>query len=290
MQLLTFKADGGLRLGVKTAAGVIDVASASSALGVSAPASVSDAIAGGTAGLADLVAKASGKTGAWLLDESTLSFGPCLPDPGKIICVGLNYRKHAEESGAAIPTTPVLFSKFSNTLAGHGDSVVLPRGVAEQYDYEVEIAVVIGKTAKSVSKADALNYVFGYCTADDISVRDLQTRTSQWLLGKTMDNFFPIGPYLVTADEVGDPQKLQLTTKVNGELRQNSNTADMIFNIAEIISYITTYFPLLPGDIITTGTPEGVAMGMPNKPWLQPGDEVVVEVEKLGALRNVMSA
>ena len=149
---------------------------------------------------------------------------------------------------------------------------------------------MIGKTAKGVSQADALNYVYGYCTADDISVRDLQTRTSQWLLGKTMDNFFPIGPYLVTADEVGDPQKLQITTKVNGELRQNSNTGDMIFSIAEIISYVSTYFPLLPGDIITTGTPEGVAMGMANKPWLKPGDEVVVEVEKLGALRNVMTA
>ncbi len=290
MQLLTFKSGGELRLGIKTSAGVIDVATAGEALGVDVPASVGDAIAGGSAGLNDLVQKAAGSSSAtWLLDESTIQYGPSVPAPGKIICIGLNYRKHAEESGAAIPTTPVVFSKFSNTLAAHGDSVALPT-VAEQYDYEVEIAVVIGKVAKGVSQADALTYVYGYCTADDISVRDLQTRTSQWLLGKTLDNFFPIGPYLVTADEVGDPQKLQITTKVNGELRQNSNTGDMIFSIAEIISYVSTYFPLLPGDIITTGTPEGVAMGMANKPWLKPGDEVVVEVEKLGALRNVMTA
>jgi 2-keto-4-pentenoate hydratase/2-oxohepta-3-ene-1,7-dioic acid hydratase in catechol pathway len=120
-------------------------------------------------------------------------------------------------------------------------------------------------------------------------VRDLQTRTSQWVLGKTLDKFFPIGPYLVSADEAGDPAKMQITCKVNGELRQNSNTADMIFSVAEIVSYISTYFPLEPGDLITTGTPEGVAMGMPNKPWLKPGDEVVVEVEGLGALRNVMA-
>jgi 2-keto-4-pentenoate hydratase/2-oxohepta-3-ene-1,7-dioic acid hydratase in catechol pathway len=290
MQLLTFKSNGSLRLGVKTPAGVIDVAAAGEALGVKVPASIQEAIAGGTAALTELAAMAAGESSApWLISESSITFGPCVPAPGKIICVGLNYRKHAEESGAAIPTTPVLFSKFTNTLAAHGDSVALST-VAEQYDYEVEIAAVIGKTAKSVSKESALDYVFGYCTADDISVRDLQTRTSQWLLGKTMDNFFPIGPYLVTADEVGDPQKLRLTTKVNGELRQNSSTADMIFNVAEIVSYITTYFPLQPGDIITTGTPEGVAMGMANKPWLKPGDVVEVEVEKLGALRNVMSA
>jgi len=290
MQLLTFKAGGALRLGVKTSAGVIDAAMAGEALGVNVPSTIDGAINGGTADLTALVAKASGvRSAPWLLEEASLTLGPCVPEPSKIICVGLNYRKHAEESGAAIPTTPVLFSKFTNTLAGQGDSVVLPAGVAEQYDYEVEIAFVIGKTAKSISVENALDYVYGYFTADDISVRDLQTRTSQWLLGKTMDNFFPIGPYLVTADEIGDPQTLRLTTKVNGELRQNSNTGDMIFSIAGIISYISTYFPLLPGDVITTGTPEGVAMGMPNKPWLKPGDEVVVEVEKLGALRNVMA-
>jgi 2-keto-4-pentenoate hydratase/2-oxohepta-3-ene-1,7-dioic acid hydratase in catechol pathway len=289
MRLLTFSSNGELKLGLKTDAGVIDVAAAGAALGVSVPASIGDAISGSDAGLTELATKAAGQTGGWLLDESALTLGPCVPEPGKIICVGLNYRKHAEESGAAIPTHPVLFSKFNNTLAGPGEGVPLPK-VAEQYDYEVELCVVIGKTAASVSQADALDYVYGYCTADDVSVRDLQTRTSQWLLGKTLDKFFPIGPYLVTADEAGDPQAMRLTTKVNGELRQDSNTADMIFSVAECISYISTYFPLQAGDLITTGTPAGVAMGMPNKPWLKPGDIVEVEVGNLGALSNPMIA
>jgi 2-keto-4-pentenoate hydratase/2-oxohepta-3-ene-1,7-dioic acid hydratase in catechol pathway len=290
MRLLTFKDGGALRLGLATQAGVIDVAKAGEALGVAVPSSIDEAIANGNAGLAELASKASGEsTATWLLDEPGLTFAPAVPNPGKIICIGLNYRKHAEESGAAIPTHPVIFSKFTNTLAGHNENVPLP-SAGQQYDYEVELCVVIGKSARDVSEVDALSYVYGYATANDISVRELQTRTSQWLLGKTMDKFFPIGPYVVTADEVGDPQKLQCTTKVNGELRQNSSTADMIFSVADIISYITTYFPLEPGDLITTGTPEGVAMGMANKPWLKPGDEVVVEVETLGALRNVMTA
>lgn len=291
MRLLTFKEGDALRLGLKTDAGVIDVAKAGETLGVTVPATIDEAIASNNAGLAELANKAAGAGSApWLLDETALALGPCVPNPGKIICIGLNYRKHAEESGAAIPATPVIFSKFNNTLAGHNESVPLPAGIAEQYDYEVELCVVIGKSARRVSRDEALSYVYGYCTADDISVRDLQMRTSQWLLGKTMDKFFPIGPYLVSADEAGDPQNMRLTCKVNGELRQNSSTADMIFSVAELISYISTYFPLEPGDLITTGTPEGVAMGMPNKPWLKPGDEVVVEVQGLGELRNVMTA
>ena len=160
--------------------------------------------------------------------------------------------------------------------------------VASQFDYEVELCVAIGKTARNVSEADALSYVAGYCTANDLSVRDLQMRTSQWLLGKTSDKFFPIGPYLVTADEVGDPQTLRLTCTVNGETRQNSNTSDMVFSVAQLVSYCSTYFTLEAGDLITTGTPEGVAMGMPNQPWLKKGDVVEVEVEKLGKLTNTM--
>jgi 2-keto-4-pentenoate hydratase/2-oxohepta-3-ene-1,7-dioic acid hydratase in catechol pathway len=189
----------------------------------------------------------------------------------------------------AVPETPVLFSKFLNTIAAYGDSVSLPP-VATQYDYEVELGVVIGKPARNVSEDDALDYVLGYVTSNDISVRDLQSRTSQWLLGKTLDNFLPVGPYLVTADEAGDPQLLDIKTWVNGDIRQNSNTGDMIFTVAQIVSYISRYFTLEPGDLIVTGTPEGVAMGREDKPWLKPGDEVVVEVGKLGALKNVMVA
>jgi 2-keto-4-pentenoate hydratase/2-oxohepta-3-ene-1,7-dioic acid hydratase in catechol pathway len=186
-----------------------------------------------------------------------------------------------------IPEVPVLFSKFNNTLAGTGDPIPLPDN-AVQYDYEVELGVVIGKEARSVSVDEALDYVFGYFSVNDMSVRDLQFRTSQWLLGKTPDKFFPTAPYLVTADEVGDPQNLRLFCWVNGELRQNSNTTDMIFSVAECISYISQYMTLKPGDVISTGTPEGVVMGMKEKKWLKPGDEVVVEVEGLGKCANQM--
>ena len=293
MRLLTFRDGAALRLGIKTDAGVVDVAAAGEALGIAAPASIADVLTGGATALASLqrlADKAAGTSAApWLRDEATLTLGPCVPDPGKIVCVGLNYRRHAEETNAPIPTTPVLFSKFNNALAAPGEDVPLPSN-AEQYDYEAELCAVIGKTTRNVSETDALSHVLGYCNADDVSVRELQTRTSQWLLGKTMDKFFPIGPYLVTADEVGDPQALRITCTVNGEARQNSTTADMIFSVAHIVSYISQYFTLQPGDLITTGTPEGVAMGRPDKPWLKPGDEVVVEIEKLGALRNRMTA
>jgi 2-keto-4-pentenoate hydratase/2-oxohepta-3-ene-1,7-dioic acid hydratase in catechol pathway len=218
------------------------------------------------------------------LAESDLRLAPCVCSPGKIVAVGLNYRRHAHETGAQIPDTPILFSKFNNTLSGACQSVALPR-VAEQYDYEVELGVVIGRRAAAVSVEHALEYVLGYCTANDLSARDLQMRTSQWLLGKSLDGFCPVGPYLVTRDEVPDPQQLDLHTWVNGKLRQNSNTADMIFSVAEIISYASNYMTLEPGDLIITGTPEGVILGMPQpRVWLKPGDEVTVEVQGLGKL------
>ena len=298
MILLTFQDGGDLRLGVQTPRGVLDVATAQAALGAGnggLPGTVEAVIAGGDTmrtALRDLVARAEAADTAgasWLKDEATLTLGPSVPNPGKIICVGLNYRKHAEETGAAIPTTPVLFSKFVNTVASADEDVPLT-DAAEQYDYEVELAVVIGDTAKNVSEAEALGRVFGYSTANDLSARDLQTRTSQWLLGKTMDKFMPIGPYLVTADEIPDPQKLAIRTWLNGELRQNSNTDDMIFPVAEIVSYISRHFTLDPGDVIITGTPEGVILGMAEKRWMVPGDVVEVEVEGLGKLRNRMVA
>jgi len=298
MILLTFAEGGSSKLGLKTDAGVIDVAAAQddrdAGLGEGAPTSVEGVIAGGEAArraLASLAdrAAAAGSGAGWLRQEGDLTLGPCLPKPGKIVCVGLNYRRHAEESGAAIPETPVLFSKFTNTLAAPDEEIPLP-AVAEQYDYEVELAVVIGRRAKDVERAAALDHVFGYATANDLSARDLQTRTSQWLLGKTLDKFLPLGPYLVTADEVPDPQALRVKCWLNGELRQDSATADMIFPVAEIIAYASRHFTLDPGDVIITGTPEGVILGMAEKRWMRPGDEVVVEVEGLGRLRNRMVA
>jgi 2-keto-4-pentenoate hydratase/2-oxohepta-3-ene-1,7-dioic acid hydratase in catechol pathway len=294
MKLLTIREGTDLKLGVKTEAGVIDVAAAEAALGAgasgSAPATMDALLAGGAAAqsaLADLARRTDGQTGAWLLDEADIAIGPAVPHPGKILCVGLNYRQHAIESGAAIPETPVLFSKFSNAIAGPDDDVPLSKAGTE-YDYEVELGFVIGREARDVAEADALSHVFGYFTANDLSCRDLQMRTSQWLLGKTMDRFLPLGPYVVTADEVGDPQSLPLKTWMNGELRQDSNTADQIFSVAQVIAYASRYFPLEPGDVVVTGTPAGVIMGMAEKRWLQPGDEVVVEVGGLGKLRNRM--
>jgi 2-keto-4-pentenoate hydratase/2-oxohepta-3-ene-1,7-dioic acid hydratase in catechol pathway len=294
MKLLQFQGGDGLKLGVKTDNGIVDVAAAAAALGLEAPTSLIEVVEVGQPAIdavqavIDAVA-ASDNAAEWTLDEMGIQYGPAVADPGKIICVGLNYRRHAAETGMPVPETPVLFSKFSNSIAAYGDSVSLP-AVATEYDYEVELGVVIGKPARNVSEAEALDYVLGYVTSNDISVRDLQTRTSQWLLGKTLDNFLPVGPYLVTADEVGDPQQLSIKTWVNGEIRQDSNTGDMIFTVAEIVSYISRYFTLEPGDLIVTGTPEGVAMGREDKPWLKPGDEVVVEVGSLGVLKNVMVA
>ena len=288
MKLLTFREGNDLRLGVATDAGVIDVAAAAAALGVSgAPASVEAAAADGAAGaaLADVVAKAAGRSGAWLRDAASLTLGPAVPNPGKIVCVGLNYRKHAEESGMAIPAYPVLFSKFGNAIAAANEDVPLT-DVGSEYDYEVELGVVVGRTARNVAEADALSHVFGYTTANDISCRDLQMRSGQWLIGKTQDKFLPIGPYVVTADEAGDPQAHQLRTWHNGVLRQDSNSADQIFSVAQVIAYASRIFPLEPGDVIVTGTPAGVIMGLPEKRWLKPGDEVTVEVEGLGRLTN----
>lgn len=216
-----------------------------------------------------------------------LDFGPCVPKPSKIICIGLNYRKHAMESGMAIPPLPVVFSKYRNTLTAYGADVELG-AVGLQFDYEVELGVVIGRKCKHVNEADALNYVLGYCVANDLSCRDLQFLSSQWLIGKSLDGFLPLGQYVVTADEVGDPQNLRLTCSLNGEQRQNSNTADMIFSVAEIISFLSRHMTLEPGDIILTGTPEGVIMGLPEKNWLKPGDVMQVEIEKLGNSINRM--
>ena len=283
MILLMFLDGETPRLGVRADNGVVDVAAAGSALGTGSFGQVPDTmdtlLSGGEVAreaLADLLrrAEAAGAAGApWLRAEEGLRLGPVVPRPGKIVCVGLNYRRHAEESGLPIPETPVLFSKFGNSVAAHGEPVPLPP-VATEYDYEAELGVVIGRTARSVGEDEALAYVFGYCTANDISARDLQSRTSQWLLGKTLDKFLPLGPYLVTADEVGDPQTLRIRCWLNGELRQDSSTADMIFSVAQIVSYSSHYFPLEPGDVISTGTPEGVILGMAEKRWMKPGDEV----------------
>ena len=286
MKLLTFHRNNILQLGIHTEAGVIDVAQASAGR-AEIPLTMDEVIRGGGEAMKALQGLTEQPATDWLLNEQDLQPGPCVGNPEKLICIGLNYKRHARETGMAVRDSPVLFSKFNNTLAATGEPIPLPEN-AVQYDYEVELGVVIGQEARFVSVENALKYVFGYFTVNDMSVRDLQFRTSQWLLGKTLDKFFPTAPYLVTADEVGNPQNLGLSCWVNGELRQDSNTADMIFSVAECISYISQYMTLKPGDVISTGTPEGVVMGMEEKRWLKPGDEVVVDVEGLGKCTNRM--
>jgi 2-keto-4-pentenoate hydratase/2-oxohepta-3-ene-1,7-dioic acid hydratase in catechol pathway len=225
-----------------------------------------------------------------VIPENEVQFAPCLPNPGKIICIGLNYFPHIEETKLEIPSDPVVFSKFPNTLAAHREMIPIPEK-SEQIDYEAEMCLVIGREAKSVSQTNALEYVFGYCNGNDVSARDFQFRSHQWLLGKTCDKFAPIGPYLVTADEVKNPQSLAIRTFVNGEKRQESNTENMIFSCAKLIEYLSAHMTLNPGDIIMTGTPEGVILGYPKdeRIWLKEGDEVTVEIEGLGTLTNRFS-
>lgn len=296
MRLLTFHTPSGPRLGIKTERGVIDVEAASQQFLPETPDDVPMTIEAVCAGgaralqaLSDLEAVASQhqESGTFLLHERDLSLGPCVPRTGKIICVGLNYRRHAAESGMAVPDSPVLFPKYANSLAGSGEPISLPENAA-QYDYEAELAVVIGRRAKSLREDEALACVLGYCNANDLSARDLQFRTNQWLLGKALDKFLPIGPYLVTADEIADPQALQIRCLVNGEERQHSSTADMVFPVAFLVSYLSQYMTLEPGDVILTGTPEGVIFGKEHGKWLTAGDEVVIEIEGLGRLVNVM--
>lgn len=296
MKLLTYIKDGQDRLGIRTDSGVLDVVSAAALLSVkNVPSSIHEVIEEGSQALGVLLsleeqAGTAADKVSWL-NEAELQLAPCVTNPGKIICVGLNYRKHAEETGSPVPQYPILFNKFNNTLAGHKEDIALPRA-SVKVDYEAELAIVIGKKAKYVSREDALDHVFGYCNANDLSARDLQLRTNQWLLGKSCDGFAPLGPYLVTADEVGNPNELTITTVVNGEVRQDSNTNDMIFHCDEIVSYISQHFTLLPGDIILTGTPEGVVMGYPpeRQAYLKDGDVVTIEIEKLGSLRNRLIA
>lgn len=212
--------------------------------------------------------------------------GSCLASVPNFFCVGLNYAKHAAETGAVPPTEPILFSKASSALSGPFDPVVLPRGSVKG-DWEVELGIVIGRETLYVSEEDALDYVAGYCTINDVSEREFQIeKGGQWIKGKSAPTFGPVGPYLVTADEVADPQNLRVWLSLNGEVVQDSNTDDMIFSVREIVSYMSRFMKLQPGDIIATGTPSGVGMGMKPQRFLRPGDVMEVEVEGLGKQRQ----
>ncbi|SFB29319.1 2-keto-4-pentenoate hydratase/2-oxohepta-3-ene-1,7-dioic acid hydratase (catechol pathway) [Cohnella sp. OV330] len=292
MRFVTIREDRELALGILRGEEIVHLRQALEAVPAQGvPADVMDLIRGGKEAVAAVeryIERLPAGPQAYLRQENDVRFGPCVTNPGKIICIGLNYRKHAEESNAPIPEYPILFNKFGNTLAAHGDDIPLANRVTSEVDYEAELAIVIGRNAKYVGQDEALDYVFGYCCVNDLSARDLQMRTQQWLLGKSLDKFSPLGPYLVTADEVGDPNALAMRSIVNGEVRQNSNTSDMIFPCDEIVSYVSQHMTLYPGDVILTGTPEGVVLGLPKEErvYLKHGDIVTIEIEKLGSLTN----
>ncbi len=284
MKLVQVWKDSAAALGIQTPEGIIDVAAEAARRGLSAPTTMLEAIQAGEAGKNVLQALAEK---ARCFTDTPLA--PAVTGCDKILCIGLNYRQHAKECGLALPPAPVLFNKFSNALAAHGDSIALPPEYLE-YDYEAELVAVIGKPARNVSVEEAYDYVYGYTCGNDMSTRDLQfCRSNQWVLSKTLDGFAPIGPCLVTAEEL-DAENLGISCTVNGELRQNSNTSDMIFTTAQIIADLSRHFTLLPGDIIFTGTPQGVMHGYPadKKDWLKPGDTVSVTIEGIGTLTNTM--
>jgi 2-keto-4-pentenoate hydratase/2-oxohepta-3-ene-1,7-dioic acid hydratase in catechol pathway len=211
--------------------------------------------------------------------------GPVVPDPHKIICIGLNYRDHAHETNLTIPEVPTVFAKYGNTLIGQGAAILMSPATSE-VDYEAELAFVIGRRAKQVAMSDALSYIAGYTIFNDVSARDYQLRTSQWTLGKSFDTFGPLGPALVTADEIPDPHALGIRLRVGEELLQDSNTREMIFTIATLVTHLSSAMTLEPGDVVATGTPAGV--GFTRKPprYLRPGETVEIEIEGLGKLQN----
>ncbi|KRA04290.1 2-hydroxyhepta-2,4-diene-1,7-dioate isomerase [Rhizobium sp. Root564] len=230
------------------------------------------------------------------LDLSTLPvrtedrIGACVAGTGKFICIGLNFSDHAAETGAAVPSEPVIFMKATSAIVGPNDNVVIPRG-SEKTDWEVELGVVIGKTAKYVSEADALDYVAGYCVSHDVSERAFQTeRQGQWTKGKSCDTFGPIGPWLVTKDEIADPQNLGMWLKVNGETMQNGSSKTMVYGVANVVSYLSQFMSLHPGDVISTGTPPGVGLGMKPQRFLKAGDVVELGIEGLGSQKQTFVA
>ncbi len=212
-----------------------------------------------------------------------------VPRPPKILCIGLNYRDHAKESKMEVPAVPTVFAKYASPVIGPDEPIVLS-SATQKPDYEAEFAVVIGKKAKQVQRAKWEDCVFGYTIVNDVSARDVQLATSQWTLGKSFDTFAPMGPHIVTVDEVMDPHALEIRLSIGGETLQHSNTRELIFGVPELIEYLSQMMTLEPGDIISTGTPAGVGLGRTPPRWLKPGEEVLIEIENVGSLRNPVIA
>jgi acylpyruvate hydrolase len=223
------------------------------------------------------------------MSRSAVTLQAPIPQPGKIIAIGQNYLEHAKESGAGMSPYPIIFAKYTNSVIGPGEPIVIPAAV-EKPDYEGELAVVIGRRGRNIPEAEALKYVAGYMPLNDVSARDWQTRTSQWVIGKTCDTFCPMGPALVTADEIPDPQNLHLRTVIGDEELQSGYTGDMIFSVAHLIADMSRVMTLEPGDVIATGTPPGIGAARTPPRWLRPGDVVRVEIENVGILENPVVA
>jgi 2-keto-4-pentenoate hydratase/2-oxohepta-3-ene-1,7-dioic acid hydratase in catechol pathway len=278
MRVVTFEAGGQSHAGVLSGEFVLDLAAAGFF-------TVLDLIKHSPVGQSQvekLIAEAPEPSRYRLSDVKLLA---PLPQPRKLICVGLNYLDHAKETGAEVPKTPTIFNKFATAVVGPGDNVILPK-VSQAPDYEAEMAFVVGRGGRHISPENWADHVFGYTIVNDVTARDYQRATSQWLMGKTFDTFAPIGPWIVTADEIPDPHALDIKLEINGEILQDSNTRELIFKVPDLIAFLSSVFTLEPGDIVSTGTPAGV--GFTRKPprFLRPGEEMVVKIDKIGELRN----
>ncbi len=283
MRLVTYASERGPRAGVLTDQGVID---AWDLIGDGERTSLRELIASGRL---DQLKDPSILGSVNLVPTDQVELLAPVPDPDKIICIGLNYRAHAEETGADIPKAPTIFAKYRNALVPDGSTVQLP-AASRKVDYEAEVAFVIGRRAAEVSVEEALDHVAGYTLLNDLSARDLQGLTMQWMAGKVFDGAAPCGPALITPDEAGAHDGIGIAMHVNGEQRQSSTTGDLIFSVPELVSILSTWMTLEPGDIISTGTPSGVGLAMDPRTWLEDGDELVVSSPQLGELRTTISA
>ncbi len=289
MKLVTFTRDGAARLGALTQRDGRDVIIDLNQVSPSLPNDMIAFLAGGEANRTLAAQALANPPTEAVLDRSAVRLNAPIPRPGKIICIGLNYRDHAAESNAEVPAYPTVFAKYASCIIGPGEAIVIPR-VTSQVDYEGELAVVIGRRARDVAETDALSYVAGYAPFNDVSARDYQSRTSQWTIGKTFDTFGPFGPALVTADEIADPHTLDIRVSIGDAVLQSSNTKHLIFTIPQLIAYLSSVMTLEPGDIIATGTPAGVGAARKPQRWLVAGDVVRVEITGLGVLENPVMA
>jgi acylpyruvate hydrolase len=279
MKLVTFTNGSGERLGALQGENIVDLNQADSRI----PADILAFLEAGDS--ASQLAQAAVNSATQTIPLSSVKLLAPIPRPGKILCIGLNYSDHAAESGQPVPKFPVVFAKYTNTVISHGDEIVLPR-VSKEVDYEAELGFVIGKRGRYIPEADALQYVAGYLPINDVSARDYQTRTSQWTMGKTFDTFAPMGPALVTADEVPDPHNLRIRLTIGDDVLQDSNTDKLIFGIPQLVASLSEVMTLEPGDVVSTGTPPGVGFAKKPPRFLKPGDVVSVSIEHLGTLTN----